>query len=536
MGSEFCCKKNYGKGCEEGHNGYHMAGSACAAYEGSCNNGAMIAQSSRTQENHCETCGSGFGMTSTFSCETCSATDFQYSSENDNSPCADHVRCASGSGSNFDTLINSQAVAASCQACLVGTHSDVNDYGPCDACGDSEYQTEVGQYQCNACTAFCTAGFTETTACTASTDRVCTQNVCTCDQGTAATGAACIANGEHICASCDMGYFGTDESCIACTSCGAGFTETTACTASTDTVCTAAPMNNPTTAAVTYEFVANTKCKAADGKDFEQYYNSNFKLTRGKISDPDQCKEWCTETGSDCVAYGMGKRSDLTKACMIYMKKGTHPTEKFNARRFGIRCAHCGQNTAVGGVGQTVISKATDRNWECRKKVTTPAISTCDESTPGKHEDGYRGCQSKTVSGRTYQKWTSQKVHKHTRTPENVKFAGKGLGDHNNCRNPDNEPNGIWCYTTDKSKRWEYCDPVQTCDESTPGKHEDGYRGYQTKTVSGRTCQKWTSQKFHKHTRTPENVKFVGKGLGDHNNCRNPDNEPNGIWCYTTDK
>ena len=219
-------------------------------------------------------------------------------------------------------------------------------------------------------------------------------------------------------------------------------------------------MNNPTIAAVTYEFVANTKCKAADGKDFEQYYNSNFKLTRGKISDPDQCKEWCTETGSDCVAYGMGKRSDLTKACMIYMKKGTHPTEKFNARRFGIRCAHCGQNTAVGGVGQTVISKATDRNWECRKKVTTPAISTCDESTPGKHEDGYRGCQSKTVSGRTCQKWTSQKFHKHTRTPENVKFAGKGLGDHNNCRNPDDEPNGIWCYTTDPDKRWEYCDPV----------------------------------------------------------------------------
>merc|ERR1712166_1494589 len=206
MGSEFCCKKNYGKGCEEGHNGYHMAGSACAAYEGSCNNGAMIAQSSRTQENHCGTCGSGFGMTSTFSCETCSATDFQYSSENDNSPCADHVRCASGSGSNFDTLINSQAVAASCQACLVGTHSDVNDYGPCDACGDSEYQTEVGQDQCNACTAFCTAGFTETTACTASTDRVCTQNVCTCDQGTAATGAACTADGDLICASCDDGY------------------------------------------------------------------------------------------------------------------------------------------------------------------------------------------------------------------------------------------------------------------------------------------------------------------------------------------
>ena len=92
--------------------------------------------------------------------------------------------------------------------------------------------------------------------------------------------------------------------------------------------------------------------------------------------------------------------------------------------------------------------------------ASAPAISTCDESTPGQHEDGYRGCQTKTKSGLNCQNWTSQLPNKHTRTPENPEFAGKGLGDHNNCRNPDNEPNGIWCYTTDKSKRWEYCDPV----------------------------------------------------------------------------
>ena len=85
-------------------------------------------------------------------------------------------------------------------------------------------------------------------------------------------------------------------------------------------------------------------------------------------------------------------------------------------------------------------------------------LGTCDESTPGTDEDGYRGCQTKTVSGRTCQKWTSQ-FHKHTRTPENPEFAGKGLGDHNKCRNPDDEPQGIWCYTTDPNKRWEYCDP-----------------------------------------------------------------------------
>ena len=68
----------------------------------------------------------------------------------------------------------------------------------------------------------------------------------------------------------------------------------------------------------------------------------------------------------------------------------------------------------------------------------------------------YRGTLNKTKSGLTCQNWTSQSPHKHNNTPQ--KKPNTGVGDHNYCRNPDNEPGGIWCYTTDKNKRWEHCD------------------------------------------------------------------------------
>jgi len=82
------------------------------------------------------------------------------------------------------------------------------------------------------------------------------------------------------------------------------------------------------------------------------------------------------------------------------------------------------------------------------------------------------------------------------------------------------------------------CDPVTAAKCSTCGtsaaKHSD-YRGTESVTINGRTCQKWTSQKPNSHTYTPEN--YPGMGLGDHNYCRNPSFATSGerTWCYTTD-
>ena len=56
--------------------------------------------------------------------------------------------------------------------------------------------------------------------------------------------------------------------------------------------------------------------------------------------------------------------------------------------------------------------------------------------------------------------WTTQYVE------DNFEFDSPLLGDHNYCRNPDNDPNGPWCFTTDTNQR-AYCN-VQKC----------GVRGY----------------------------------------------------------
>ena len=66
----------------------------------------------------------------------------------------------------------------------------------------------------------------------------------------------------------------------------------------------------------------------------------------------------------------------------------------------------------------------------------------------------YRGTLSTTKNGYTCQKWTEQTPHVHSTTRED--YPDGGLGDHNYCRNPDDEES-VWCYTTDPGKWYDYC-------------------------------------------------------------------------------
>lgn len=101
----------------------------------------------------------------------------------------------------------------------------------------------------------------------------------------------------------------------------------------------------------------------------------------------------------------------------------------------------------VFGAGQSVTECYTDPNGVDYRGT----VHLTDH-----HLDLKPGEMVLTTRNKECQKWTSQWPHTHSRTPSS--YPGKGLGDHNYCRNPDNTPGGAWCYTTDKSLRWDFCD------------------------------------------------------------------------------
>lgn len=85
-----------------------------------------------------------------------------------------------------------------------------------------------------------------------------------------------------------------------------------------------------------------------------------------------------------------------------------------------------------------------------------PNKGECHEALLGTKDILYRGCQRKTRSGRTCQRWNSQTPHAHSNKPTDK--PNEGLTS-NYCRNPDHDMT-IWCYTTDPKKRFEWCDPL----------------------------------------------------------------------------
>ena len=187
----------------------------------------------------------------------------------------------------------------------------------------------------------------------------------------------------------------------------------------------------------------------------------------------------------------------------------------------------------------------------------------------------YAGTISVTENGRPCKKWNDVDYQRLN-----------SYGDHNYCRNPNGLSERPWCFVSEESFEWEYCDVpgfwdafndadssesthpnlcrnspfddqmsgvwcyngnfdrvrcvVDQCKDvlSNMEYHYDcmkledqgvSYRGNVSNTISGKLCQNWSTQFPHEHSMSDPR-----KGVGDHNHCRNPDNEPL-PWCYTVD-
>ena len=107
-------------------------------------------------------------------------------------------------------------------------------------------------------------------------------------------------------------------------------------------------------------------------------------------------------------------------------------------------------------------------------------IIVCSQPRDGQ-EYRLNKCQHKSTSGREYvgeanitvdripcQRWSDTEPHDHSFTH---------VGDHNFCRNPDGDANGVWCLTTDPKYMAQYCSvpfcpPLKALDFSLDNDYE----------------------------------------------------------------
>lgn len=189
------------------------------------------------------------------------------------------------------------AAQGTCADCAAGTFTEDSGNTECSKCNTGQTST-AGAVECHVCEAGTyadKAGSPQCTPCPEGSSSeegqaTCTENVCSCDNGVAATGAKCTANGATVCDSCSAGYHAQSGACeenrcqcqdggpatgadcpthgdFKCTSCNDNSVlEGTDCVATTTTTTTQAPTTQaPTTATTTTQAPTTADLGAAEG-------------------------------------------------------------------------------------------------------------------------------------------------------------------------------------------------------------------------------------------------------------------------------
>ena len=228
-----------------------FTGSSCTPCTG-CNAGTkMTNQCSGTSNNaRCVNCPGGkYQPSNNFkgsSCTLCTGCNVGTKMTNQCSGTSNNARCVNCPGEEYQSSNNFKGSSCTpCSKCTIGKSSTTTTTclktsdRTCNRCNYGKYQlsnTFTGT-SCKNCRS-CTTGFRETTQCASTTNRFCSQNICVCENGLAATLTACTLNTKNICVFCSNGYYKNSNRCDRCSStCGIGKRETTACSSSSDRIC-----------------------------------------------------------------------------------------------------------------------------------------------------------------------------------------------------------------------------------------------------------------------------------------------------------
>ncbi|XP_062576666.1 hepatocyte growth factor-like protein [Saccostrea cucullata] len=182
-------------------------------------------------------------------------------------------------------------------------------------------------------------------------------------------------------------------------------------------------------------------------------YISRQSISPDVISITGACSTVACLPGKRCIVLRSGKTTCINSRCVhepppvfygynASLPGNLHSNGSFTSESYvgDSKRYTCASGTVP--VGENQLTCLANGLWETPKY----SCQVCTDSNDPTGAD-YWGTKNVTVNGRTCQRWDSQSPHSHTfpNNPENF------------CRNPDNVQRP-WCYTTDSSIRWEYCD------------------------------------------------------------------------------
>ena len=354
--------------CASCNNGYFLSGPSCLPYEGSCINGDLITQSSRTIANHCGTCDIGYHLSDTAitdkGADGCTSSQQCAKCEGDcdkDSDCKGELKC-------YQRILSDAIVPGCSSTGHVKTSGGDHDYCYstedsllilCLACASGMYQssnTFTGT-SCVTCDE-CDTGKTQTTQCSpTANDRVCSDFECTCIGGTGATGLNCPTDGDAKCISCNDGtskYLQTsDSSCQPWKKCD---------------VQSEYESVSPSTT-VNRECV-DKQCSCDNGVGFTASNCPNqgaFKcescIGEYILNDDDTCKAWtiCEDSEySTTIPSEILDRSCAIKKCTCDMAGGA-------TAAVGTACDHHGNEKCTACVGEYFLD-VTD--YKCKNALT----------------------------------------------------------------------------------------------------------------------------------------------------------------------